>query len=80
MMQEPEVAKVAQNVKCPVLILVCEKDTTVSPDSYKRVVEILDGKATVIKYPVGHFDIYRREFFIKAVDKQLNFLKRVLQE
>ncbi len=78
MMQGPDVAKVAQDVKCPVLIIVCEKDTTVSQDSYKKVAEILGEKATVIKYPVGHFDIYRGEFFSKAVDEQLNFLKRVL--
>lgn len=78
MMQGPDVAKVAENVKCPVLILVCEKDTTVSPDSYKKVAEILGEKATVIKYPIGHFDIYRGEFFNKAVDEQLSFLKQVL--
>ena len=56
----------------------CEKDTTVSPDSYKKATEILGGKATVIKYPVGHFDIYRGEIFNKAIDAQLDFLKRVL--
>ena len=78
MLQGPDVAKVAENVKCPVLILVCEKDTTVSPDSYKKVAEILGEKATVIKYPVGHFDIYRGEFFSKAINEQLSFLKRVL--
>lgn len=78
MMQGPDVAKVAENVKCPVLILVCENDTTVSPDSYKKVAEVLGEKATVIKYPVGHFDIYRGEFFRKAIDEQLSFLKRVL--
>jgi len=78
MLQGPEVAKVAQNLKCPVLILVCEKDTTVSSDSYKKVAEILGEKATVIKYPIGHFDIYRGEIFDKAVEAQLDFLKRVL--
>jgi fermentation-respiration switch protein FrsA (DUF1100 family) len=76
--QGPKVINAARNVKCPVLILVCEKDTTVSPDSYKKVAEILGEKATVIKYPVGHFDIYRGEIFDKAVDVQLDFLKRVL--
>ena len=78
MMQGPDVAKVAKNVKCPVLILVCENDTTVSQDSYKKVAGILGEKATVIKYPVGHFDIYRGEVFDKALDAQLNFLKQVL--
>ena len=80
MMQGPNVTKVAQNVECPVLILVCEKDTTVSPDSYKKVAEILGGKATVIKYPFGHFDIYKGENFDKAIESQLSFLKRVIQE
>ncbi len=78
MMQGPNVTKVAENVKCPVLILVCEKDTTVSTDSYKKVAEILGEKATVIKYPGSHFDIYRGEIFDKAVDAQLNFLKLLL--
>jgi len=78
MMQGPNVTKVAENVKCPVLILVCEKDTTVSTDSYKKVAEILGEKATVIKYPCSHFDIYRGEIFDKAVDAQLNFLKLLL--
>lgn len=78
MMQGPDVAKVAVNVKCPVLILVCENDTTVSQYSYIKVAGILGEKATVIKYPVGHFDIYRGEGFEKAVNAQLNFLKQVL--
>jgi hypothetical protein len=76
--QGPNVINAVRNVKCPVLILVCEKDTTVSPDSYKKVAEILGEKANVIKYPVGHFDIYRGEIFDKAVDAQLDFLQRVL--
>ncbi|MDD3167832.1 MAG: alpha/beta hydrolase [Eubacteriales bacterium] len=77
MMQGPDVTKLAQNVKCPVLILVCEKDTTVSSDSYKKVAEILGEKATVIKYPVGHFDMYSGAVFNNAVESQIDFLKRV---
>ena len=80
MAQGPDVMKAAQNVKCPVLIIVCEKDTTVSPDSHKKVTEVLGGKATVIQYPVGHFDIYEGEYFDKSVDAQLKFLNRILQE
>ncbi len=78
MLQGPNVTKVAGNVKCPVLILVCENDTTVSPDSHKKVAEILGERATVVSYPIGHFDIYQGEFFTKAVDVQVEFLKRVL--
>jgi len=78
MMQGPDVTKVAENVNCPVLILVCENDTTVYQDSYIKIAGILGKKATVIKYPVSHFDIYRGAVFDKAVDAQLNFLKQVL--
>lgn len=78
MMQGPNVTKVAENVKCPVLIIVCEKDALVSPNSHKKVAEILGEKATVIKYPIGHFDIYRGVFFDKAMNAELDFLKRVL--
>jgi hypothetical protein len=73
----PDPIKRANNVKCPVLIIVCENDTLVSPDSYKKVADILGSKATVIKYPVGHYGIYSGEYFEKAVDAQVEFVKNV---
>jgi uncharacterized protein len=78
MMQGPDVAKLAHRVKCPVLMLVCEKDSTVSSDSYKEVAKILGEKATVIKYPVGHFDIYKGDIFDQAVEAQVHFLHKIL--
>lgn len=77
MLQGPDVIKTAHNVKCLVLILMCEKDTAVSPDTYKRVADILGEKARVIKYPVGHFDIYKGEYFEKAINAQIDFIKRL---
>ena len=78
MLQGPDVIKTAPNVVCPVLILVAENDTTVSPDSYKRVAGILGARATVIKYPVGHFDLYDGEYNEKAMSAQLEFIKKIL--
>ncbi len=51
------------------------KDNTVAPDTYTSVVETLGEKATVIKFPIGHFDIYHGEYFEKAVAAQVKFIK-----
>lgn len=72
----PDPINKAKDVECPVLIIVCEKDTLVSPDSYKRVADILGHKVTVIKYPIGHYGIYSGEYFEKAVDVQVEFVKK----
>ena len=80
MLQGPDVIKTAHNVKCQVLIIVAEHDTTVSPDSYKRVAGILGDNATIIKFPVGHFDLYTGEFFEKAINAQLNFIKKIIAQ
>lgn len=66
--------KVAQEIKCPVQIFVCEKDTLVSPRSHLKLVEILGEKAEVISYPIGHFDLYFDESFEKAVGEQIRFI------
>lgn len=73
----PDAPKMAPKVRCPVLIQVCENDTIVSKDSYKKVAQILGDKATVIHYPIGHFDIYKGSNFDQAVEDQLAFIKQV---
>jgi hypothetical protein len=40
--------------------------------------EINGTKAQVIKYPIGHFDIYKGENFEKAVKEQIYFVKKIL--
>lgn len=79
MLPGPDPIKTAKDVKCPVLIIVCEKDTLVSKDSYKRVAEILGNKVRVVKYPIGHFDLYKGEYFEKAITTQLDFIKKVIK-
>ena len=73
----PDAPKMAPKVRCPVLVQVCEYDTIVSKDSYKKVVAILGDKATVIRYPIGHFDIYKGSHFERAVEDQLAFIKQI---
>jgi fermentation-respiration switch protein FrsA (DUF1100 family) len=66
----------AQDVHCPVLLQICEKDNLVSEASYKKTADILGEHAEVKKYPIGHFDIYTGEHFEKAVNDQITFLKK----
>lgn len=66
----------AQDVHCPVLLQICEKDNLISEASYKKTAAILDEYVEVIKYPIGHFDIYTGENFEKAVNDQITFFKR----
>ena len=69
----------ADQVKCPVLLCICRDDNLVSEKSYKATAEILGKKATVMVYPIGHFDIYQGDNFEKAVNDQINFLKQNLK-
>lgn len=71
--------KVAQNVQCKVQIFVCEKDTLVSPKSHHKLVAILGDKATVVSYPIGHFDLYFGEYFEDAVQEQIRFVESIVQ-
>lgn len=77
MLQGKNPINTAQHVNCPVLIQICEHDTTVAPDSHTQVVQILGDRATLVKYPIGHFDIYHGDYFKKAVTAQLDFIKRI---
>jgi fermentation-respiration switch protein FrsA (DUF1100 family) len=70
--------KSAETVQCPVLFLTCENDELVSSKSHKRAAEILGDKAVVKAYPIGHFDIYFGEWFEKAVNDQIEFIKTLI--
>lgn len=74
----PKLFDRAEQVQCPVLILVCSNDQLVAPDSHVRVAEIMGDLVTVKKYPIGHFDIYQGEHFIKASKDQIEFIHSCL--
>jgi pimeloyl-ACP methyl ester carboxylesterase len=70
--------KHAQNVRCPVLLQICDHDS-ITPKSAAEETEKRLGKyAEAIHYPIGHFDIYIGDNFEKAVSDQLEFFKKHL--
>jgi hypothetical protein len=69
----PNLFKSAEKVSCPVLFHICENDNINSPDSHKKIEETLDKKVKIVKYPIGHFDIYFREYFEKSIIEQISF-------
>jgi dienelactone hydrolase len=71
---EPD--KQIQNVRCPILIQICDHDT-LAPTS-PEIEEELRKYAEVKRYPIGHFDIYVGDDFERSVRDQLDFFKRHL--
>ena len=70
--------KQAQNVRCPVLLQICEHDN-ITPKSAAEETEKQLGKYAEAKYyPIGHFDIYIGDNLEKAVRDQLEFFKQHL--
>ncbi|MBW2175917.1 MAG: alpha/beta hydrolase [Deltaproteobacteria bacterium] len=71
--------KYAADVRCPVLMQVCEKDELIPVKAARETEKRLGSYAEVHYYPIGHFDIYSGEHFKKAVNQQLKFLNKHLQ-
>lgn len=65
----------AEDVRCPVLLQICEKDKFVSMNSALETAKILGEYAEVKQYPIGHFDIYLGEYFERSVRDQIVFFK-----
>lgn len=65
----------AKDVRCPILFCVCDKDT-VAPVGPTLKYAAQAPRGEVIRYPVGHFDIYLGEPFERAVADQVAFLQR----
>ncbi|MCB0929445.1 MAG: alpha/beta hydrolase [Mycolicibacterium insubricum] len=65
----------AKDVDCPLLVIVCERDTVApAKQTKKHVAKAPKGEVTV--YDAGHFDIYVGEWFERNVSDQLDFLAR----
>ncbi len=64
-------------VRCPVLVCVCEKDNTTLPAPAIAAAERTPN-AELVRYPIGHFDVYVGEAFERAVRDQTGFLTRHL--
>jgi hypothetical protein len=63
----------ARDVRCPILFCVCDGDSVAPARATLRHA----AKApwgTILRYPVGHFDIYVGDYFERVVADQLDFL------
>ena len=70
--------KQVKNVRCPVLLQICEHDSII-PKSAAEETEKQLGKYAEARYdPIGHFDIYIGNNFEKVLSDQLDFLKNHL--
>jgi pimeloyl-ACP methyl ester carboxylesterase len=67
----------AAKVTCPALVVIAEKDS-ITPASLQEKMADRMPKAEVVKYPIGHFDIYLGNEFEEAVATQAAFLKKHL--
>jgi len=67
-------SKHIQNVRCPVLIQICDYDklAPIRPETERE----LRKYAEVKRYPIGHFEIYAGDNFERAVNDQVEFLKK----
>lgn len=67
----------AKDVRCPLLVAVCDRDETTFPEPAERAAA-LAPRGEAIHYDSGHFDIYVGETFERAVADQTQFLSRHL--
>lgn len=64
----------AARVTVPTLIQVGELDSVVSSAAAERAARLLRGPATVLRYPVDHFDVYADPWLSTCLDDQVSFL------
>jgi dienelactone hydrolase len=65
----------AKDVRCPILFAVCERDT-VAPPGPTLTYAARAPRGEIVRYPIGHFDIYAGEPFERAVADYVDFLQR----
>ena len=70
--------KHARNVRCPVLLQICDQDSITPTSAAEETETKLRNYAEVKRYPIGHFDIYIGDSFEKSVSDQLEFFKKHL--
>jgi len=69
--------RVAPRVACPLPVCVCERGTTTPPAAAIRMAERAP-RGELVRYPIGHFDVYVGEGFERAVADQTAFLEHHL--
>ncbi len=67
--------RAAKSVKCPALFITCAKDSVTSPQAASAAATRMGDKAKLIELPIGHFDVYRGEWFERSSCAQIAFFK-----
>jgi pimeloyl-ACP methyl ester carboxylesterase len=68
----------APRVRCPLLVVVAERDNVANPSAVRKVAATSGGPVEVVELPSGHFDIYTGDAFDRSVRAQVQFLTRTL--
>ena len=68
----------ARNVRCPVLLQICDHDNVTPPSAVQQTTDQLGQYAEVKHYPIGHFDIYLDANFEQAMTDQVEFFRKHL--
>lgn len=69
--------RAARRVRAPILFCVCERDS-VAPAKATLRHAARAPRGEIVRYPVGHFEIYNGAPFERAVIDQIEFLRRHL--
>lgn len=69
--------RAAAKVQAPLLVCVCDADETTPPAPAIAMAERAP-RGELLRYPIGHFDIYTGDAFERAVTDQTAFLQRQL--
>ena len=62
----------AKHVRCPTLIIMAEHDSLIDKNAVAKTAARIP-QATLIRLPVGHFDVYKGKVFEQVVTEQTRF-------
>jgi pimeloyl-ACP methyl ester carboxylesterase len=71
--------RAAKSVKCPTLIIACQKDSVTSTQAAVAAAARMGDRARLVQLPIGHFDVYLGEWFERSSSEQVAFFRQALQ-
>ncbi|MGI9403865.1 MAG: alpha/beta hydrolase [Hyphomicrobium sp.] len=66
-------ARYVRAVRGPSLIVACIKDSVASSRAAVAAAARMGDKARLVKWPIGHFDVYIGEWFERSIQEQVSF-------
>lgn len=67
---------VAKRLRMPVFLVVAAKDTIAPVKAVERVGRTVSGPVDILRFDIGHFDIYDGEPFVNSVAAQVEFVRK----